>query len=72
MLTVDLLKTLYYTMIHLYFLYCNVVWGGACKLAVNKLICLQKRAARLLTHSTFVLSVIRFLYVNYTFGNSKN
>jgi len=53
MLTVDILKTLYYTMIHSYFLYCNVVWGGACKLAVNKLICLQKRAVRLLTHSTF-------------------
>jgi len=40
-------------MIHPYFLYCNVVWGCACKLAVNKLICFQKRAVRLLTHSTF-------------------
>jgi len=53
MLTVDLLTTSYFTMIHPYFLYCNVVWGGACKLAINKLICLQKRAVRLWTHSTF-------------------
>jgi len=54
MLTLDLLKTLYHTMIHPDYLYCMVVWGGACKLAVNKLICLQKRAVHLLTHSTFL------------------
>ena len=53
LLSIDLLKSLYYTMIHPYFLYCIVVWGGASKLALNKLICLQKRAVRLITRSSF-------------------
>jgi hypothetical protein len=43
-------------MIHPYFLYYNVVWGGASKLALNKLICLQKRASHLLTHYRFLAS----------------
>jgi len=53
LLSTELLKTLYYTMIHPYFVYCILIWGGASKLAINKLSCLQKRAVRILTHSNF-------------------
>lgn len=47
------LKTLYFTMIHPYFLYCNIVWGCATLVALNKLITLQKRALRIITNSNF-------------------
>ena len=50
-LTTNLLLTLYYAMIHPYFLYCNVVWREARKLATHKLMCLQTRALRLITRS---------------------
>jgi len=49
----DLLKTLYYLLIHPYLHYCNIVWDNATKLALNRLICLQKRAMRLLTNSYY-------------------
>ncbi len=47
------LVTLYRTMIHPYLIYCNIVWGGASLLALNRLECLQKRALRLITCSYF-------------------
>ena len=47
------LITLYHTMIQPYLFYCNIIWGGASLLALNKLICLQKRALRLITCSYF-------------------
>jgi hypothetical protein len=31
-----------------YLLYCNIVWGNACKLFLNPLIILQKKAVRLI------------------------
>ena len=40
-------------MIHPYFLYCNIVWGGASQLALKKLVCLQKRALRMITLSHY-------------------
>ena len=49
----DILLILFYTMIHPYLLYCNVVWGGASQTALYKLICLQKRAVRLVTSSEY-------------------
>ena len=49
----DLLKTLHYSLIHPYFQYCNIIWGAVSKLALNRLICLQKRAMRLLTNSCY-------------------
>ena len=48
-----ILVTLYRTMIHPYLSYCNIIWGGASLLALNRLICLQKRAVRLITCSYF-------------------
>ena len=49
----NVLKSLYYTLIHPYLLYCNIIWGGASQLALYRLTCLQKRAMRLITHSPF-------------------
>jgi len=49
----DLLKTLYYSLIHPYLQYCNIVWCTASKLALSRLICLQKRAVRLFTSSYY-------------------
>ena len=48
-----ILVTLYLTMIHPYLIYCNIIWGGASLLALNRLMCLQKRALRLITCSYF-------------------
>jgi len=50
-------------MIHPYFLYCNVVWGGACKLAINKLFVSKNVPFACWLIPYFVLTVIRFLYV---------
>ena len=47
------LITLYRTMIHPYLIYCNIIWGGASLFALNRLVCLQKRALRLITCSYF-------------------
>jgi len=48
MLSCDLLKTLYYSLIHPYLQYCNIIWGTTSKLALYQLICLQKRAYQFL------------------------
>ena len=52
-LTHDLLQMLYYTLIHPYFLYCNIIWGSASMAALNNLVLLQKRAVRLISKSEF-------------------
>ena len=49
----DSLLTLYYTLIHPHFLYCNIVWGGASQTALNRLVCLQKRALRVISRSEY-------------------
>ena len=40
-------------MIHPYLMYCNIIWGGASLLALNRLVCLQKRALRIIMCSHF-------------------
>jgi len=61
--------TLYYTLIQPFFIYFIVLWGGSCKNALYKLICLQKRALRFITGSQYCtpsaplfarLKIIRF------------
>ena len=52
-LSSEILLTLYYSMIHPYFLYCNIVWGGASQIALNSLVCLQKRMLRLISYSMY-------------------
>ncbi|MFM9988300.1 RNA-directed DNA polymerase [Flavobacterium sp.] len=47
------LLMLYYTMIYPYLTYCNLIWGSASATALRRLVCLQKRALRLITLSTF-------------------
>ena len=45
---------LYFTMIHPYLVYCNVIWGSASHLALSQLIRLQKRALRIITGSSYL------------------
>ena len=49
----DVLLSLYYTMIHPYLLYCNIIWGGASQLALHRLTVLQKRAVRMMACSGY-------------------
>ena len=53
LLTCDALLSLYYTMIHPYLLYCNIIWGGASQLALHRLTVLQKRAVRMIACSGY-------------------
>jgi hypothetical protein len=53
LLTKELLTSLYYTLIQPYLIYCNIIWGGASKLALYRLSCIQKRAVRLITRSPY-------------------
>ena len=34
---------IYYTLIYPYLIYCNLVWGGAASVHLNKLLLLQKK-----------------------------
>ena len=47
------LINLYFTMIHPYLLYCNMIWGSATQLALHKIVILQKRGLRIITNSNF-------------------
>ena len=49
----DVLRTLYYTLIYPYLVYCCIIWGGAAAATSNRLSVLQNRAVRLITHSPF-------------------
>ena len=49
----ELLLSLYYTIIQPYFLYCNIIWGDANQIALKRLVCLQKRAIRVITKSSY-------------------
>jgi hypothetical protein len=40
-------------MIHPYFIYFIIVWGNASQLALKRLVCLQKRAVRMITCSHY-------------------
>src|SRR5580693_7692375 len=48
MLSESLLTILYYTMVYPHLSYCNIIWGGASKLVLNRLTTLQKRAVRVI------------------------
>ena len=52
-LPLNALLMLYHSMIYPYLTYCNLVWGCATVTALRRLICLQKRAVRLITRSKF-------------------
>ena len=43
------LISLYYSFIYPYMLYCNQIWGSACKTQIEPLFILQKKALRIIT-----------------------
>ena len=47
-LTKEALISLYYSFVYLYLIYCNHVWGLACKTHMNTLFLLQKRIIRII------------------------
>ena len=49
-----ILLRLYYTLVQPYMFYCNVVWGGGADVHINKILILQKRAVRVVTHSDYL------------------
>ena len=50
----NLLSVLYYTMIHPYLSYCNIIWGSASAIVLNKLKVLQKRVLRIMSNSYYL------------------
>ena len=61
------LKCLYYSFIYPYMIYCNQVWGSACKTNIEPLQVLQKRAVRIIlwvhprSPSEPLLTTLKFL-----------
>jgi len=49
----SVLISCYYSLIYPYLDYCVVVWGGASKVHIDKLVLLQKRALRVITNSSY-------------------
>ena len=47
------LRTLYFSFIYPYFIYCNHVWGGAYETNLKPLVILQKRCVRIITMSEY-------------------
>ncbi len=53
----DILRTLYFSLIYPYLIYCCIIWGSASATALHKLEVLQNRAVRIITRSPFRASV---------------
>jgi len=49
----SVLVSCYYSLIYPYLIYCNVVWGGASDVYLDRLFLLQKRAIRIITGSAY-------------------
>ena len=49
----DTLVTLYFSLIYPYLNYCCIAWGGAGATALHKIVVLQNREIRIITHSPF-------------------
>ena len=49
----QVLLNLYYSFIYPYFIYANVIWGGACDSNLNCLRLLQNKVVRILTDSNY-------------------
>ena len=49
-----IVRRLYYAFILPYMNYCNIIWGGAAKVHLDKLLKLQKRAVRIITGSSYL------------------
>jgi len=49
----DILRTLYFSLIYPYLIYCCIIWGSASVTALHRLEVLQNRAVRIITRSPF-------------------
>ena len=65
------LKCLYYSFIYPYMIYCNQVWGSACKTNIEPLQVLQKRAVRIIL-GVHPRSPSEPLFTTLKFLNCKN
>ena len=50
----SVLKILYYSIVYIYIIYCNLVWGAASSHILSRILILQKRAVRILSGSGFL------------------
>ena len=51
--TIDILKTMYYTLIYPFLIYGIIVWGNTYQTTLNSLYILQKQAVRIITFANF-------------------
>ena len=49
-----ILVNLYYTLVHPYFDYCNIIWATGSRTSLNNLFLLQKKAMRITTNSSWL------------------
>ena len=57
-----MLKNIYYSLLYSHLVYAIQVWGSACTSEINKILVLQKRALRAITHNNHFPSVPGPLY----------
>ena len=50
----SVLLNVYYAIIYPYLTYCNIAWGGAAAVHISKLLAIQKKAIRIITHSGYL------------------
>ena len=50
-------KNIYYSLLYSHLVYAIQVWGSACSSEINKILVLQKRAIRIITHNNTFPSV---------------
>ena len=65
------LISLYYSFIYPYLIYCNQIWGSACKTQIEPLFILQKKALRIIT-SVHLRSPSEPLFRQLKFLNCEN
>ena len=53
----NMLKNIYYSLLYSHLVYAIQVWGSACSSEINKILVLQKRAIRIITHNNTFPSV---------------
>ena len=74
-----ILLNIYYSLVYLYFTYCNLVWGGAANIHLDSIIKLQKKALRIISkvgyldHSQPLFDNLKLLKVEeiYKFNCAK-
>ena len=49
----DILKSIYYSLIYPYYMYCNIIWGSAANVYLERLINLQKKSVRIICKTNY-------------------